>query len=52
MAERALTLRAIANAIRWQASQVGLDMVRMHLLYNGGEAKYLRGTVVCQTNGF
>jgi nicotinamide-nucleotide amidase len=37
--ERALTLPGDRDAIRWQASQVALDMVRMHLLYNAGESK-------------
>ena len=37
--ERAVTLPGDRDAIRWQASQVALDMVRMHLLYNAGEAK-------------
>jgi len=39
VAERALTLPGDRDAIRWQASQVALDMVRMHLLYNAGEGK-------------
>jgi nicotinamide-nucleotide amidase len=39
VAERALTLPGDRDAIRWQASQVALDMVRMHLLYNAGERK-------------
>jgi hypothetical protein len=25
------------EAIRWHASQLALDMVRIHFLYNGGE---------------
>jgi nicotinamide-nucleotide amidase len=37
--ERAVTLPGDRDAIRWQASQVALDMVRMHLLYSAGEAK-------------
>jgi nicotinamide-nucleotide amidase len=37
--ERAVTLPGDRDAIRWQASQVALDMVRMHLLYNAGERK-------------
>jgi len=37
--ERAVTLPGDRDSIRWQASQVALDMVRMHLLYNAGEAK-------------
>jgi len=37
--ERALTLPGDRDAIRWQASQVALDMVRMHLLYSAGETK-------------
>jgi nicotinamide-nucleotide amidase len=37
--ERALTLPGDRDAIRWQASQVALDMVRVHLLYNAGEGK-------------
>jgi competence/damage-inducible protein CinA-like protein len=37
--ERAVALPGDRDAIRWQASQVALDMVRMHLLYNAGEAK-------------
>jgi nicotinamide-nucleotide amidase len=39
IAERAVTLPGDRDAIRWQASQVALDMIRMHFLYNGGEAK-------------
>ena len=35
--ERALTLPGDRDAIRWQASQVALDMVRLHLLYSAGE---------------
>jgi nicotinamide-nucleotide amidase len=37
--ERAMALPGDRDAIRWQASQVALDMVRMHLLYGAGEAK-------------
>jgi nicotinamide-nucleotide amidase len=37
--ERALTLPGDRDAIRWQASQVALDMVRMYLLYGAGESK-------------
>jgi nicotinamide-nucleotide amidase len=37
--ERALTFPGDRDAIRWQASQVALDMVRVHLLYNAGEGK-------------
>jgi nicotinamide-nucleotide amidase len=36
--ERAVTLPGDRDSIRWQASQVALDMIRMHFLYNGGEA--------------
>jgi nicotinamide-nucleotide amidase len=39
VAERAVTLPGDRDAIRWQASQVALDMVRIHLLYNAGEGK-------------
>jgi nicotinamide-nucleotide amidase len=39
VAERAVTLPGDRDGIRWQASQVALDMVRMHLLYNAGERK-------------
>ncbi len=38
IAERAVTLPGDRDSIRWQASQVALDMIRMHFLYNGGEA--------------
>jgi nicotinamide-nucleotide amidase len=38
IAERGVTLPGDRESIRWQASQVALDMIRMHLLYNGGEA--------------
>jgi nicotinamide-nucleotide amidase len=37
--ERALTLPGDRDAIRWQASQVALDMVRMHLLYGAADGK-------------
>jgi nicotinamide-nucleotide amidase len=37
VAERAVTLPGDRDGIRWQASQVALDMVRIHLLYNAGE---------------
>jgi nicotinamide-nucleotide amidase len=36
--ERGVTLPGDRDSIRWQASQLALDMVRMHFLYNGGEA--------------
>jgi nicotinamide-nucleotide amidase len=39
LAERAVTLPGDREAIRWQASQVALDLVRVHFLYNGGEGK-------------
>ncbi len=37
IAERGVTLPGDRDSIRWQASQVALDMIRMHFLYNGGE---------------
>ena len=37
--ERALALPGDRDAIRWQASQVALDMARMHLLYGAGDGK-------------
>jgi nicotinamide-nucleotide amidase len=37
VAERGATLPGDRESIRWQASQLALDMVRMHFLYNGGE---------------
>jgi nicotinamide-nucleotide amidase len=37
--ERTLALPGDRDAIRWQASQVALDMVRMHLLYGAGDGK-------------
>jgi nicotinamide-nucleotide amidase len=39
IAERGVTLPGDRESIRWQASQLALDMVRRHFLYNGGEAK-------------
>jgi nicotinamide-nucleotide amidase len=36
--ERGVTLPGDRDSIRFQASQVALDMVRIHFLYNGGEA--------------
>lgn len=39
VAERGVTLPGDRESIRWQASQLALDMVRIHFLYNGGEAK-------------
>ncbi len=36
--ERGVTLPGDRDSIRWQASQLALDMVRMHFLYNGGES--------------
>jgi nicotinamide-nucleotide amidase len=38
IAERSVTLPGDRDSIRWQASQAALDMIRMHFLYNGGEA--------------
>ena len=35
--ERGATLAGDRESIRWQASQLALDMVRMHFLYGGGE---------------
>jgi nicotinamide-nucleotide amidase len=35
--ERGVTLPGDRDSIRFQASQVALDMVRMHFLYNGGD---------------
>jgi nicotinamide-nucleotide amidase len=43
VAERGVTLPGDRQSIRWQASQVALDMVRMHFLYNGGESAKLSG---------
>jgi nicotinamide-nucleotide amidase len=37
--ERALTLPGDREAIRWQASQVALDMLRRHLLYGAADGK-------------
>ena len=37
--ERGVTLPGDRESIRWQASQLALDMVRVHFLYNGGDAK-------------
>jgi nicotinamide-nucleotide amidase len=37
--ERALTLPGDRDAVRWQASQVALDMVRMYLLYGASDGK-------------
>jgi nicotinamide-nucleotide amidase len=37
--ERGVTLPGDRESIRWQASQLALDMVRVHFLYNGGENK-------------
>jgi len=39
IAMRAVTLPGDRESIRWQASQLALDMVRVHFLYNGGEGK-------------
>jgi nicotinamide-nucleotide amidase len=35
--ERGVTLPGDRESIRWQASQLALDMVRMHFLYHGGD---------------
>jgi nicotinamide-nucleotide amidase len=35
--ERAVRFPGDREAIRWHASQLALDMVRLHFLYNGGE---------------
>jgi nicotinamide-nucleotide amidase len=35
--ERGVRFPGDREAIRWHASQLGLDMVRIHFLYNGGE---------------
>ena len=37
--ERGVTLPGDRESIRFQASQLALDMVRVHFLYNGGENK-------------
>lgn len=37
--ERGVTLPGDRESIRWQASQLALDMVRVHFLYIGGEGK-------------
>jgi nicotinamide-nucleotide amidase len=37
--ERGVTLPGDRESIRWQASQLALDMLRVHFLYNGGEGK-------------
>jgi len=37
MKERAARFPGDREAIRWHASQLALDMVRLHFLYNGGE---------------
>ena len=37
--ERALTLPGDRDGIRWQASQVALDMVRIYLLYGAADGK-------------
>jgi nicotinamide-nucleotide amidase len=39
VSERAVTLPGDREMIRFQASQLALDMVRMHFLYNVGDAK-------------
>jgi len=36
--ERGARFPVIAEAIRWQASQIALDLVRVHFLYNGQNA--------------
>ncbi|MDP9148120.1 MAG: competence/damage-inducible protein A [Acidobacteriota bacterium] len=41
--ERGSTFPGDRESIRWQASQVALDMVRLHFLYNGGEVAARRG---------
>ncbi len=41
--ERGATLPGDRESIRWQASQMALDMVRLHFLYNGGETAARRG---------
>jgi nicotinamide-nucleotide amidase len=35
--ERGVRFPGDREAIRWHAAQLGLDMVRIHYLYNGGE---------------
>lgn len=37
MKERGVRFPGDREAIRWHASQLALDMVRIHFLYNGGE---------------
>jgi len=37
MKERSVRFPGDREAIRWHASQLALDMVRLHFLYNGGE---------------
>jgi hypothetical protein len=36
--ERELHFPGDREMIRWQASQIALDMVRVHFLYNGGQS--------------
>src|SRR6202171_1058629 len=38
VAERGATLPGDRESIRWQASQIALDLVRVHFLYNGQNA--------------
>jgi hypothetical protein len=35
--ERGVRFPGDREAVRWHASQLALDMVRLHFLYNGGE---------------
>ena len=43
MKERLVHLPGDREAIRFYASQIALDMVRMHFLYNGNHAQPRRG---------
>jgi nicotinamide-nucleotide amidase len=52
IAERAVTLPGDRESIRWQASQVALDLVRMHFLYNGNEAKLSNHGRTVKRTGF
>jgi nicotinamide-nucleotide amidase len=52
IAERAVTLPGDRESIRWQASQVALDLVRIHFLYNGSEAKLSNHGRTVKRTGF
>jgi nicotinamide-nucleotide amidase len=50
--EKGITAPGDREMIRWQASQVGLDLIRLHFLYNAGESKHSSHGRTVKRTGF